>query len=355
MGAESLRCNRTGEQAVAMISLIEESARRGSSIVKQVLTFARGVEGERVLINPRHLIDEMVEIAKRTFPKTIEVTGKYPEHPWAISCDPTQLHQVLLNLSMNARDAMANGGSLILAAKNVEVDANLAATMAGAKAGSYATLRVSDTGVGMPRALVEKIFEPFFTTKDPGKGTGLGLSTSLGIVKSHAGFISVSTEQGRGTTFTVFLPAVQADLAPCRKEAPPVAKGNGELVLLVDDEMNIRRVTKMTLETHNYCVLEANDGPEALAIFAQHKDSISVVLTDLIMPYIDGVALIRALKRIKPDMMFIACSGQDAEPRLLELQGLGVVNFLRKPYDTRKLLTVLESAVSKRLAPLAKK
>jgi signal transduction histidine kinase len=128
----------------------------------------------------------MVEIAKRTFPKTIEVTGKYPEHPWAISGDPTQLHQVLLNLSMNARDAMANGGSLILAAENVEVDDNFAAMMPGAKAGSYATLRVSDTGVGIPRALVEKIFEPFFTTKDPGKGTGLGLSTSLGIVKSHA-------------------------------------------------------------------------------------------------------------------------------------------------------------------------
>src|SRR5207302_8331755 len=314
-----------------------------------------GVEGERLLINPRHLSDEMVEIAKRTFPKTIEVTGKYPEHPWAISGDPTQLHQVLLNLSMNARDAMGNGGSLILAAENVEVDDNFAAMMPGTEAGSYATLRVSDTGVGMPRALVEKIFEPFFTTKAPGKGTGLGLSTSLGIVKSHAGFISVSSEQGRGSTFTVSLPAVQADVAPCRKEDPPATNGHGELVLLVDDEMNIRRVTKMTLETHNYRVLEANDGPEALAIFAQQKDSISVVLTDLMMPYIDGVALIRVLKRIKPDTIFVVSSGQDDEPRLVELQGLGVVNFLSKPYDTRKLLTVLESAVSKQLGPLPKK
>src|SRR4029077_6635265 len=184
MGAESLRCNRTGEHAAAMISLIEESARRRSSIVKQVLTFARGVEGERVLLNPRHLIDELVEVAKRTFPTTIEVTEKYPEHPWAISGYPTQLHQVLLNLSMNARDAMANGGSLILAAENVEVDDNFAAMMPGAKAASDAFARVGDTGMGIPRALVEKIFEPFFTTKDPGKGTGLGLSTSLGIVKS---------------------------------------------------------------------------------------------------------------------------------------------------------------------------
>ena len=355
MGAESLRGNATGEHAAAMIALIEESARRGSSIVKQVLTFARGVEGERVLINPRHLIDEMVGIARKTFPKSIEVTGQYPEHPWSISGDPTQLHQVLLNLSMNARDAMVNGGSLILAAENLEIDDNYAAMMPGAKAGSYAILRVSDTGVGMPRALLEKIFEPFFTTKDLGKGTGLGLSTSLGIVKSHEGFISVSSEQGNGTSFKVFLPAVQADVAPPQEEIPRVIKGNGELVLLVDDEMNIRRVTKMTLEKHNYRVLEANDGPEALAIFAQEMDSVSVVLTDMRMPYIDGVALIRALKKMEPGMTFIASTGQDDEPRSAELQELGVVNFLTKPYDTRKLLTVLEAAVLKQLPPLPKK
>ncbi|PYL99117.1 MAG: hypothetical protein DMF19_13180 [Verrucomicrobia bacterium] len=214
---------------------------------------------------------------------------------------------------------------------------------------------MSDTGVGMPRALLEKIFEPFFTTKDPGKGTGLGLSTSLGIVKSHAGFISIYSEQGRGTTFKVFLPAVQADVAPPQKEIPRLIKGNGELVLLVEDETNIRRVTKMTLEKHNYRVLEANDGPEALAIFAQEMDSISVVLTDMRMPYIDGIALIRALKKMKPDMIFIGSTGQEDEPRLAELQELGVVNFLGKPYDTRKLLTVLESAVSKELEPLRKK
>jgi PAS domain S-box-containing protein len=355
MGAESLRGNATGEHAAAMIALIEESARRGSSIVKQVLTFARGVEGERVLINPRHLIDEMVGIARKTFPKSIEVTGQYPEHPWSISGDPTQLHQVLLNLSMNARDAMVNGGSLILAAENLEVDDNYAAMMPGAKAGSYAILRVSDTGVGMPRALLEKIFEPFFTTKDLGKGTGLGLSTSLGIVKSHEGFISVSSEQGSGTSFKVFLPAVQDDVAPPQEEIPRIIKGNGELVLLVDDEMNIRRVTKMTLEKHNYRVLEANDGPEALAIFAQEMDSVSVVLTDMRMPYIDGIALIRALKKMEPSMTFIASTGQDDEPRSAELQELGVVNFLTKPYDTRKLLTVLEAAVLKQLPPLPKK
>jgi two-component system, cell cycle sensor histidine kinase and response regulator CckA len=346
MAAESLQGNATGAHAAGMVSLIEESARRGSSIVKQVLTFARGVEGERVLINPRHLIDEMVEIAKKTFPKSIEITGQYPEHPWSISGDPTQLHQVLLNLSMNARDTMANGGSLILAAENMEVDENYAAMTPGAKPGPHVILRVSDTGAGIPRAMIDKIFEPFFTTKDLGKGTGLGLSTSLGIVKSHAGFISVSSEQGSGATFEVYLPAVQADVAPFQKEIPvDLIKGNGELVLLVDDEINVRQVTKITLEKHNYRVMEANDGPEALAIFAQHMDSVDVVLTDMMMPYLDGIAVIRALKKMKPDMIFIASTGQGDEARLAELQELGVVNFLSKPYDTRKLLTVLESAV----------
>jgi PAS domain S-box-containing protein len=356
MGAESLRGNLTGRDAATMVSLIEDSARRGTSIVKQVLTFARGIEGERVIINPRHLIDEMVDIARKTFPKSIEIRGHYPEFPWSIKGDPTQLHQVLLNLSVNARDVMANGGSLVLKLENFDVDEHYASMTPGAKPGPHAVLCVSDTGVGMPPAMIDKIFDPFFTTKEIGKGTGLGLSTTLGIVKSHGGFISVNSEQGCGTTFQVFLPAFEADTASRNMEAPlEPMEGNGELVLLVDDEPNIRRITKMTLEKHNYLVLEANDGPEALAIFAQQMNSVSVVLTDIVMPYMDGIALIRTLKKMQPDMIFIASTGQGDEPRLAELQELGVVNFLSKPYDTTKLLTVLESAVSKQLAPLPKK
>lgn len=198
MGSEVLRQKVPGEEAETSISLIEESARRGAAIVKQVLTFARGVEGKRVLIKPNHLIEEMTDIARKTFPKSIEIDSKYPDDLCSIEGDPTQLHQVLLNLSVNARDAMPDGGSLVITAENYNIDENYAAMMPDAKVGPYVMLQVTDNGAGMPRAIVDKIFDPFFTTKEVGKGTGLGLSTAVGIVKSHGGFISVYSEPGKG-------------------------------------------------------------------------------------------------------------------------------------------------------------
>jgi two-component system cell cycle sensor histidine kinase/response regulator CckA len=208
--------------------------------------------------------------------------------------------------------------------------------------------RVSDTGTGMSRATVDKIFDPFFTTKEVGKGTGLGLSTTLGIVKSHGGFISVYSEQGRGTTFKIFLPTVGSDAGPRRMtSAPELINGNDELTLLVDDETNIRCVTKMILEKHNYRVIEASDAPEALATFAQQMSSINAVITDIMMPYMDGVALIRALKKMKENLVFVASTGQGDEPRLPELHELGVRNFLPKPYGTSQLLKTLHDALAR--------
>ncbi len=344
MCAEVLRTNADPADTESAISLIEESARRGAGIIKQVLTFARGVEGERVLINPSHLLEEMADIARKTFPKAIEISNRYPEDIWSIQGDPTQLHQVLLNLSVNARDAMPNGGSLVFWAENFEMDEHYASMIPDAKPGRYVALRVSDTGTGMPRATIEKIFDPFFTTKELGKGTGLGLSTALGILKSHAGFISVYSEQNKGTTFKMFFPAVETCIgAEKRTTASNFDKGNGELILLVEDEASIRRVTRMVLEKNNYRVLEANDGTEALAIFAQKMDAINAVFTDMMLPYMDGVALIRALKRMKTDIVFIASTGQGEEPRVTELQELGVTNFLAKPYDSGKLLSTMGS------------
>lgn len=353
MCAESLHGNVKPEDAGLMISLIEDSARRGCGILKQVLTFARGVEGERVIINPRHLIDEMVDIARNTFPKSIEVIGQYPEAPWSINGDPTQLHQVLLNLSINARDAMANGGSLILQLENFDIDEHYASMTPGAKPGPHAVLSVSDTGTGMSLATIDKIFDPFFTTKELGKGTGLGLSTSLGIVKSHGGFISVYSEQGRGTTFKVFLPALEAETASQKIKAPSgLLEGNGELILVVDDETNIRRATKMILEKHNYRMMEASDGPEALAIFAQEMNSVSLVLTDMSMPYMDGIALTRALKKMKADVSIIASIGQGNQAGVAELQSIGVKNFLAKPYNTEKLLVTVDETLKHRESEL---
>lgn len=345
--AEVLRTTTDPADIKSAISLVEENARRGAEIVKQVLTFARGTEGERVFINPSHLIEEIIDIARKTFPKSIEIKSSYPEDIWSIEGDPTQLHQVCLNLAVNSRDAMPDGGSLVFAAENFDVDEHFASINPGAKVGPYVQLRASDTGAGMPAGVIDKIFDPFFTTKEVGKGTGLGLSSALGIIKSHGGFVAVSSEIGIGTTFKVFLPA-QIGEASSRKTAAPLGplNGKGELILVVDDEAGIRRVSKIILETHNYRVLQANDGREALGVFAQQMGSINAVLTDITMPNLDGVALIRAIKQMKPEMAFIASTGQDDVNRFSELQALGVSNFLGKPYDTQTLLTKVHDSLS---------
>ena len=348
--AEVLKGNPAAEDIPPTISLIEESARRGAAVVKQVLTFARGIEGERVTIKPSHLIEEMLDIARKTFPKSIEITSRYPEDLATIECDPTQLHQVMLNLSVNARDAMPNGGRLTITADNFDVDEHYASMTPGAKTGPHVMLRVSDTGTGMPQANIDKIFDPFFTTKEVGKGTGLGLSTALGIIKSHGGFISVDTEVGIGTTFKVFLPAKVSEETLQKSRVPSkLLEGNGELILVVDDEPGILRASKMILEKQNYRVLTANDGPEALALIAQQKDAIRLVLSDISMPYMDGVMLIRAIKKMKPDTAILASTGQGEQGRMAELQSLSVNNFLAKPYNTEKLLLGLRNALEGRV------
>ena len=347
MCSQALRSELGEEDRRSAVSLIEESAQRGARVVKQVLTFARGVEGERVLIKPSHLVEEMVDIARKTFPKSIEVSSRYPEDLWSIKGDPTQLHQVLLNLSVNARDAMAKGGSIMIAAENFDVDGQYASMTPNAKPGPHVMLRVSDTGSGMPRAAIDKIFDPFFTTKEVGKGTGLGLSTALGIVKSHGGFISVYSEMGKGTTFKVFLPAeVSEGVARQADMSFESLHGNGQLILVVDDEPPILQVIKMILEKHNYRVLAANDGPEALAKIAETKDPIDAVLTDISMPYMDGVALIRTIKKMKPGMCFIAATGESEHSHEPGLQELGVSSLLTKPYDTQDLLKTLRNALT---------
>ena len=345
--ASILKGDLIPEDLSTLASMIEESALRGANVVKQVLAFARGIEGERVLIKPSHLVHEMVDIARMTFPKSIAITSRCSDDLWSITCDPTQLHQVLLNLSVNARDAMPGGGAITIGAENFEVDEHYASVTPGAKPGPHIMFRVTDTGGGMPRATIDKIFDPFFTTKDVSKGTGLGLSTVLGIVKGHGGFISVYSEVGQGTTFKVFLPAevnVQSTLAPEGDAAP--TNGNGELVLVVDDEENIVNATKTVLERHNYRVLSAADGVEALALFAQQMQEIRVVLTDIAMPYIDGVASVRALRKMKPDVPIVAFTGEDRQARLKELQALNVNNFLIKPFSTESLLAAIHSSVS---------
>ena len=261
------------------------------------------------------------------------------------------MHQVLLNLAVNARDAMPNGGLLTIAAENFQVDEHYASMTPGARPGPHVLFRVSDSGEGMPRAVLDKIFDPFFTTKGIGKGTGLGLSTSLGIIKSHAGFISVYSELRSGTTFKIFVPAQLSEETSVRSDLSfESLKGNGQLILVVDDEPNVLSLTRIVLEKHNYRVLTANDGPGALAVFAQQMASVNVLLTDIMMPYMDGIALIRALQQMKPGLTYIASTGQGEDTRHAELQSLGVKNVLSKPYDTQKLLECLHEALTPNIA-----
>jgi hypothetical protein len=347
MSAPLLRMGLTEEETVMTLDSIESSAKRGSELVKQLLTFGRGVEGARLVIRPDLLVREMASIARQTFPKNIKVVESAPETLPPIIGDSTQLHQVLLNLGVNARDAMPQGGQLTIAASEVVLDADEARATPGARAGPYVMIRVSDTGMGIPPDIINKIFDPFFTTKKSGEGTGLGLSTVIGIVKSHGGVISVNSNVGAGTTFEVLLPASQAGsgaTAPGRLAAAP--RGKGELIMVVDDEENIRLVVRDLLVRYGYKVVTASNGTEAVAEYARRRNEIQVVITDLDMPVMSGVELIKEIKRINPSAAVIVSSGiasmKGMEHRHAELERLGVEHVLKKPYPVEEVLVALQ-------------
>jgi PAS domain S-box-containing protein len=348
MGAAVLRRTEMPKADEMILSTIETCAQRGADIVKQVLTFARGEDGARLLVQPAHLINDIAKIAEGTFPKSISVRTDFLQSLWPIEGDPTQLHQVLLNLTVNARDAMPAGGALTIAAMNFSVDEQYASMTPGAKPGPHVLFEVRDTGMGIPRGIINQIFDPFFTTKELGHGTGLGLSTVLGIVKSHGGFVSVKSEIARGTTFKVYFPA-KADAPATSKESEPIGlpRGKGELLLIVDDENLILQVAKELLEDHGYQVVTAEDAPQALAIFALRRDEIKLVLTDLAMPLMDGIALIRTLQKMKPGVCVIASTGQGSPERgAYELSSLNLSACLTKPYNQEMLLTTLHHSLN---------
>jgi PAS domain S-box-containing protein len=344
--AASILHDLVPQEARAFTSAIEKSAQRGADIVKQVLTFARGIAGERINLQPRSLIKEVEEIVNGTFPKSITVRNSASNDLWTISGDSTQLHQVLLNLCINARDAMPEGGSLSMDAQNKVLNICDVEIHPDAKAGNYVVMSVADTGMGISPEIIEKIFDPFFTTKEVGKGTGLGLSTVMGIAKSHGGFVKVYSESGKGSTFHIYLPATPGQQPESRLPAKPALQsGNGEWILLVDDEDAIRTMTGIALKANGYNVLAAKDGIEALTIYAQYLNKIAVVLTDLMMPLLDGVKLTRALKEMNGDVAVIAATGQPDEVREMELEQLGVKMILQKPYSTARLLDALHHTI----------
>ena len=257
MGAALLRRLQTDDRSARVIDTIERSAQRGAELVKQVLSFSRGVEGARLPLSIRPLVHEIESIVGSTFPRNVVAESRLPDGLWPVLGDPTQLHQILLNLCVNARDAMPSGGRLVLTAENVAVDEPYAVTHGKLTPGRYVVLGVADTGIGMPKHVLERIFDPFFTTKESGKGTGLGLSTVLAIVRSHGGYVNVGTEPGHGTAFKVYLPAAEAAAGAPQPAAAArqLPRGRGELVLLVDDEVSVRDIARRILEAYGYQVL----------------------------------------------------------------------------------------------------
>jgi PAS domain S-box-containing protein len=343
MSIDLLKATAHDPESKGILNTIAVSAKRGSDIVRQVLSFSRGIEGARVEVQPKHLLKDLEAIIKSTFPKDILLHFSVSENTWAILGDPTQVQQVLLNLSVNARDAMPHGGNLTIRVENCRLDKQYVALHPEAKAGAYVKIIIADEGTGIPPKVQEKIFEPFFTTKELGKGTGLGLSTVMAIVRSHEGIIDVSSVQGKGTTFTVFLPATEASLAGeiVRSGSVAVPIGNGETVLVIDDETSLLTVTSLTLRASGYRVLTANDGAEGVAIYTQHRNEIAAVVTDMMMPVMAGPATIKALIKINPAVKIIAVSGLKDDVTGTKVSVSGVKHFLTKPYPSMDLLKTL--------------
>jgi PAS domain S-box-containing protein len=329
-----------------LLNMLIESSKRGSGLVKQILTFARGMDGERTTIQARHILAEIISVARQTFPKSIGIRlNLAKEDLWLVNVDATQIHQVLMNLFVNARDAMPDGGEIVATAENITIDADYTRRHLQPPVGSYLKISVSDTGIGMTDELLDRIFDPFFTTKET--GTGLGLSTVLGIVKAHGGTIDVQSQVGRGTCFNIYLPALDSREAESQTADAIVYDGKGQLILVVDDEVAVREITKESLEAYNYRVVLASDGIEAIDIYAQNHHSIAIVLIDMMMPNLDTPTTIQALRRIDPAVKIAIMSGlvgdaADVEHRdrsASEIPGVGA--FLTKPFATADMLQAL--------------
>ncbi len=340
LSVEMLRL-RFPASATEYLDLIETAAKRGGEMTRQLLTFARGSAGERVPVDPTRVLNEIDRILVSTFPKSLRLETKYGKDLAWVSGDATQVHQLLLNLCVNARDAMDHGGTLTVEATNFHADAAFAALVSEARPGAYLVLRVRDTGTGIPPAILDRIFDPFFTTKGPEKGTGLGLATALGIAKGHGGFLRVNSVVGQGSTFEVYLPALaRGEAAPDRPEMAEW-RGVGELVLVVDDEPPIRDVLQRMLEELNCAVLTAAHGADALIRFGEHLGAVKLVLTDLSMPVRDGLNLVQSLRQIAPDLAIITMTGLKDENRVARLKELGVEQNLTKPFTKDDLLEAL--------------
>jgi two-component system cell cycle sensor histidine kinase/response regulator CckA len=348
MSLQLLRERSTDPIVRRTLDSLEICVGRGADLIRQILTFARGVQGERVPVQMRHIVRDTREVILQTMPKSVELDADIPNDLWMVTGDATQLQQVFMNLCLNARDAMPNGGTLSIRARNVLLEEGDIASNLGLAAGPYLFVEVSDTGTGIPPEIQAKVFEPFFTTKEMGQGTGLGLSTVAAIVRNHGGRINLYSEVGRGASFKVYFPALRDAADQAAAELPATdLEGNGECILVVDDEAAVRDIARLTLESRGYRVLEARDGAEGVAVYAQNRKDIRVVISDMDMPVMNGTAMIRSLETIDPKVRIICASGLiPSRPAPKQNSTNPLRPVLPKPYTAGELLRTVRDLIA---------
>jgi signal transduction histidine kinase len=315
------------------------SARRGADLVQQLLTFSRKMEPQLETLNLPDVVEEAVELLKKTFPRNIRIRTSHGPGVHPVSVDPVQVRQMILNLGVNARDAMPGGGSL--AFETLDLDASVHTIPAELPPGGYSLVRVSDSGAGIPDAVRSKIFEPFFTTKDKSKNTGLGLSMVYGAMKTHGGAVTCESTPGKGSVFTLYFPSGGVPdrvFPPSGAEDAGAAVGEGRCVLLVEDEAYIREIVVEVLRMSGYTVLEAADGREALEVYAGSVTSVDMVILDLNMPVMGGRECLVELLKMDPEVRIIVATGSSDMDEIEEIRGLGARGIITKPYTSAELL-----------------
>jgi two-component system, cell cycle sensor histidine kinase and response regulator CckA len=342
MAVKLLREDRPADERTGLLTTLQAGAERGAELVRKLLSFAGGAGGERGPVAVPAAIREVQGIVAHTFPKSVRLDVRLAAGLRPVLADATQLSQVLLNLCVNARDAMPDGGTLTVSAADVTIDPDEAARHPDAAAGEYVRLEVADTGCGIPPEIADRIFDPFFTTKKAGHGTGLGLSTVRGIVRSHGGFVTVTSRLGRGTRFAVYWPVAAGEVvAPSPVPVPPPGLGDGSVVLVVDDEVPILHAARTTLESAGYRVLTARDGRAAVDLYRRHAGSVAAVVLDVMMPGLDGAATLAELRGLDPDARVLLTSGLRLPAPLAATAREAGVPFLPKPYTADQLLAAL--------------
>jgi PAS domain S-box-containing protein len=346
IGITMLRDEALSEEARGLLDMMETTTRRSVEMIRQVLTFARGGGAARTTLRIKPLAHELIKILTDTFPKNIACRLEVETDAWPVTAIATQLHQVLMNLCINARDAMPEGGAITLSIANVQLDSQALEHQPTVVPGKFLCLSVSDTGAGIPPENLHKIFQPFFTTKAPGKGTGLGLASSQAIIRNHGGFIDVESTPGRGTTFKVFLPAGAGETKACTapgKAALPA--GHGERILIVDDEATVLAIERTTLENFGYRVSTAANGVEAVSRIKSDPEAFDLVITDLAMPLMNGWELIAELRKIRPGIKILTATGSlDKWPDLKDHFNMTAV--IPKPFTAEKLLQAVHQVLA---------